>query len=99
MIYRFHPEARQEAIAATQRYKDIDVNLGKDFRTEVDKAISRATSNPQAWPQTVPGIRKCLTNRFPYSLLYHYRREEQEVFIVAVAHTRRKPGYWKQRLS
>ncbi len=54
MKYRFHPEARNEAIAATRHYKDIDAKLGKIFRKEIDKAISSAMNNPAAWQKISP---------------------------------------------
>jgi hypothetical protein len=33
---------------------------------------------------------------FPFSLVYHLRGDEVEV--LAVAHGRRRPGYWRSRL-
>ncbi len=37
-----------------------------------------------------------LTNRFPFAIIYIER--DQEFFVIAVAHTSRKPDYWKDRL-
>lgn len=99
MNYRFHPKARKEVITATRYYSDIDANLGMDFRKEIEKAISSAMNHPEAWHKITSRIRRCLTNRFPYSLLYAYREKEREIFIVAVMHQRQKPGYWKSRIS
>ncbi len=97
MNYRFHPEARKEIISATRHYNNIDINLGRDFRKEIDKAISRVMNHPEAWQKITSRVRRCLTNRFPYSLLYAYSERGQEIFIVAVMHQHQKPGYWKSR--
>ena len=97
MNYTFHPEAREEVKEATHHYKDIASRLGILFRKEIDKAISNAMNHPEAWQEIAPGVRRCLTNRFPYSVLYNYREKEESIFIVAVMNNHRKPGYWKQR--
>lgn len=97
MNYIFHPEARQEVQKATHYYKDIDTRLGILFRKEIDKAISNAMNHPKAWQKIAPGVRRCLTNRFPYSVLYNYREKEQAILIIAVMSNHRKPRYWKQR--
>jgi plasmid stabilization system protein ParE len=43
------------------------------------------------------GYWRVLTNRFPYAVIYVER--DEDVFIVAVAHTSQRPGYWKNRLA
>lgn len=97
MTYKFHPKARQEVISATSHYSDIDSGLGIDFRKEIDQTVSSAMDHPEAWQKITTRVRRCITNRFPYSLLYTYRKNEQEIFIVAVMHQHQRPGYWKSR--
>jgi plasmid stabilization system protein ParE len=41
-------------------------------------------------------LRRLLVPRFPYGLLY--RVEDERIFIVAVAHFSRRPGYWRSRI-
>jgi hypothetical protein len=41
--------------------------------------------------------RKCITNRFPFVVIYQVKKDE--IFIAAIANLSRKPGYWKERLS
>lgn len=97
MNYSFLPEAKKEFDKSTIYYGDIRPELGEDFFEEILSAIYRAMAQPQAWPEIDTGIRRCLTNRFPYSVLYHFLEKQQELLIVAVMHNRRKPGYWKSR--
>jgi len=49
------------------------------------------------WPGLEDDIRRCLTNRFPYGVLYSI--EANEIFILAVMHMHRDPDYWKHRIG
>ena len=42
-------------------------------------------------------IRRCLTNRFPYGIIYY--EKDDEIIILAVMQLNRKPDYWKDRQS
>lgn len=95
MNYAFHPEAEVEFHAAIGYYEERREGLGFDFSIEVHTAIQRICEYPQAWPVLEGGIRRCLTNRFPYGIVYS--EERGEVFILAVMHLHREPGYWKGR--
>lgn len=59
-------------------------------------AIDRVIDFPNSWPQYSYRPRRCLCNRFPFSVIY--RHTDTELTIYAVAHQKRKPGYWKNRL-
>ena len=49
------------------------------------------------WPVIEAELRRRLVRRFPFGILY--RIEPEEIVIVAVAHLRRKPGYWRERIK
>jgi toxin ParE1/3/4 len=51
---------------------------------------------PSPWTELEPGIRRVLTQRFPYGVLYP--SEDSGAFILAVMHLSREPGYWKDWL-
>ncbi|MBM3462310.1 MAG: hypothetical protein FJX76_09435 [Armatimonadetes bacterium] len=55
------------------------------------------TANPHAAPTVGRAVRSKRVKRFPYSLLHSV--ENDGVVIVAVAHHRRRPGYWSARLQ
>lgn len=50
-----------------------------------------------AWPVYEEEYRRYLLNHFPYGLIY--RIDSELIFIIAVTHLQRKPGYWKTRES
>ncbi len=95
MIFSFHPEAAEEFNAAIEYYEACTVGLGFDFASEIYSAIDKAVSFPEAWPTLEGDIRRCLTNRFPYGVLYSV--EEEGILILAVMHLRRDPDYWRHR--
>ncbi len=97
MTFSFQPEAESEFVAAQDFYDEREFGLGKDFLEEVHETIGRIVSFPNSWPRSSHRTRRCLCNRFPYSVIY--RHTETELTIYAVAHQKRKPGYWRNRLS
>ena len=91
----FHPEAIAEARAAYQWYAERDLSAANAFIAELDHATNQVQSNPERWPVHLHGTRKYLFRRFPYGVVY--RVTETAIQVLAVAHGRRRPGYWKAR--
>ncbi len=96
MKYVFHPEALIEFSEATIYYSEKSSKLGLAFYTEVENTIHRIIENPKLFRIIEEDIRRCLTRRFPYGILYTI--EEDYILIVAVMHGSRKPSYWKHRV-
>ncbi|HED00598.1 MAG TPA: type II toxin-antitoxin system RelE/ParE family toxin [Proteobacteria bacterium] len=69
--------------------------LGRQFKEEVKKAISRIIAYPQAWSIERGEVRKCLLHRFPYKIMYSL--EKDHILIIAIAHQHRMPHYWVDR--
>jgi hypothetical protein len=94
---RLHREAGEELDAATAWYEEQEAGLGGDLLIEVDRAIAAIAASPAAWPlvRRKTGLRRFLLARFPYALLYEHL--DDELRILAVAHTRRRPGYGRRR--
>jgi plasmid stabilization system protein ParE len=90
-----HPEAIAEARAAYLWYAERNPVAGNAFMAALDQAVSRILESPERWPAHLHATRKFLLRRFPYSVIY--RPTATTVQIVAVAHGRRRPGYWKSR--
>jgi len=95
MTYAFHPEAEAEFLAVIGFYETREPGLGQDFAIEVYEAIQRILSFPTAWPVLGGDVRRCLTKRFPFGILYTV--ESSGVFLLAVMHLRRAPDYWRER--
>lgn len=92
----FHPEAQDEFIAAAQFYKRQTEGLGLDFITTVQHAYERLLESPTSGPAFGRRLRRLLVPKFPYGLLY--RVEPERIYIIAVMHLHRRPGYWRSRL-
>jgi len=53
--------------------------------------------NPGLAPEIDSGIRRLVLAKFPFSLIYEV--DGEVILIVAVAHLRRRPQYWSERLK
>lgn len=92
----FHRLAAQEYRNARVWYERRREGLGFDFRAEVDRAVERIRAKPDRWPTFRDRFRRVRLRRFPYALYYHFS-DSDLVLILAVAHSRRRPGYWLRR--
>jgi toxin ParE1/3/4 len=92
-----HPHAVAEAQAAAQWYRERNRSAAQAFLAELDLAIKKIGENPEIWPPYVAGTRHFVLQRFPFSVIY--RLVPNRVEVVAIAHGRRKPGYWKERIA
>ncbi|MBI4616992.1 MAG: type II toxin-antitoxin system RelE/ParE family toxin [Planctomycetes bacterium] len=95
MTFCFHPEAQAEFYEALAYYEECEPGLGCDFALEVHSTIRSIVAHPWAWPTLEDEVRRCLTRRFPYGVLYSI--ESDGIFILAVMHLHRSPDYWKHR--
>jgi plasmid stabilization system protein ParE len=93
--YSFHPEAEAELTDASLFYESRMPGLGKSFEAEVRRTILLLREFPDAGSPIGPSRRRVLVARFPYSVVY--RRDPDAVVIVAIAHQRRRPSYWRLR--
>lgn len=93
--YSFHPEADAELEDASLFYESRMPGLGKSFSAEVERTITLIREFPDSGSPVGPNRRRVLVARFPYSVVY--RRDPHSVVIVAVAHQRRRPSYWRLR--
>jgi hypothetical protein len=91
----FHPSAREELDASADFYEARLSGLGLRFLVAVEEAARRITESPDAGIPMPGGFRKRLVAGFPFSIIY--RAWEEEVYLVAIAHQHRRPGYWRRR--
>jgi len=97
MKYVFHPAALTEYGEAVEFYAQRRVELAQAFINAVEDAIFRIVESPSRWALIDEDIRRCLTRKFPYGILYTI--EDDYILIVAVMHCSRVPGYWKKRIT
>lgn len=91
----FHPEARAEANESVEFYQTRLDGLGLRFLAAMEAATERVSANPEAGAPLAGGFRKRIVPGFPFNLIY--RVWEDYIYLVAVAHHRRRPGYWRDR--
>jgi plasmid stabilization system protein ParE len=91
----FHLQAEAEMLDAAAYYEERATGLGSDFLNDVERGAHRIQHFPYSWVTYEGEYRRYLLQRFPYGLIY--RVASEKIYIVAVAHLRRRPGYWKTR--
>lgn len=96
MKSRFHEAADTELTEAVAYYDAKAPGLGDRFLADVKAAARYIEQYPEIAPVIDEGVRAKVLARFPYSLMYVV--EARELYIVAVAHQSRRPGYWADRL-
>jgi toxin ParE1/3/4 len=94
--YRLHPEALLEIEAAHDWYLQRSMDASVEFLVEISAALEAIPQAPSRWPKFLHGTRRFLLDRFPFSIIY--LDDPDFVSFVAVAHSRRRPGYWMTRL-
>lgn len=93
----FDPDAQSEFLAAVQYYEDCQYGLGHRFRLVVESAIQNIAEAPFRYRILKPPFRRYLLPKFPYSIMYSI--EPDHIRVIAVAHNKRKHGYWSNRTS
>ena len=94
---RLHTEASAEYDAAFDWYLQRSLDAALRFDAEVDRAFTQIAQAPHRWPVGPFGTRKFLRQQFPFFWFYR-ELVTGDIQIVAVAHTSRRPEYWKRRL-
>jgi toxin ParE1/3/4 len=90
--------ALEEILEAEFYFETQREGLGEVFREELNAVVDILLEFPESGRIiNKKGIRKQLLSRFPYAIIYVL--DEDILLILAVAHTSRKPNYWKDRWS
>jgi toxin ParE1/3/4 len=93
---RYHDEASAELLATVARYDLQREGLGAQFNAAVEHGLEAIRRSPTAFSlHDGVAIRRYVLRRFPYLILYQEFKDH--IWILAVAHQRRDPDYWKSR--
>jgi plasmid stabilization system protein ParE len=76
-------------------YAERSAIAAEAFRAEVFETIELLSTNALMWPKGTDGTRQCLLHHFPYTVVYSIKNNI--VTVLAIAHQRRQPGYWRER--
>ena len=86
------PIAEREVEVAARWYEAREVGLGQAFIDELLRCLDLIEAEPETFPFLREPYRRRLLDRFPYAVIY--KVTAQRVYVRAVAHGRRRPGYW-----
>jgi toxin ParE1/3/4 len=91
-----HPSVVDELNEAAKFYADrADQALGLAFIAEFERALNLLSVSPELGANWRGTARRFSLRRFPYNLVYQFKPDE--IRIIALAHQRRQPSYWKSR--
>lgn len=97
MRLRFAAAARRELNEAALWLELQESGLGGRFLLEVAQAQRLILDFPHAWHPMGAALRRCHLKRFRYGLIYRIKGDVVE--IIAVAHDRQRPEYWRNRID
>jgi plasmid stabilization system protein ParE len=92
----WHPLAKRELFEGADFYQARAEGLDEAFLTSVESAVGRLRRHPRSGEIVLASIRRLSVPRFPYSVIYQV--EDDRVFILAIAHEKRRPRYWARRV-
>jgi toxin ParE1/3/4 len=93
---RFHPLALRELHSAAHWHDRERPGAGKRLLDEVTRFIGRIITAPDQGSPYLYGTRRFILHRFPYSSVYV--AVDRPAHLIAIAHHKRRPGYWRRRL-
>jgi toxin ParE1/3/4 len=93
----FHPDADAEIIDAAQYYEVNIPALGSEFIEEIERSLNQIKIFPESSQRIGRRARRKPLWRFPYNLIYAVYSDR--IRIVACAHQKRRPFYWRKRLK
>jgi len=93
---RIQSHAQGEINQAFDWYFERSPAAADAFLTEIDSSLSQIVDQPQLYPEFTKNTRKRVLSRFPYSVIF--QEQADVILVVAVAHAKRRPGYWQGRI-
>jgi len=95
--HAFHPEAAEEYARAAEYYAQAQPELGQRFFEEIERLISEIIHDPKRFRHFEPPAQRHFSSLFPYAIIYV--EQSDRIWILSVMHLKRRPGYWKKRIS
>jgi plasmid stabilization system protein ParE len=91
----FHPGASEDYAAAFTWYYTRGTALASDFEREIERGTRLISQTRLRWPKFDGQRRRFVVRKFPYAIIYEV--PSKDVVILAVAHGKRRPNYWRER--
>ena len=94
---RYLAEARREVDDALQWYLARSRQAAEAFLRELEHAAVLIAESLGVWPRYEGESRRYVLRRFPFDIIY--RESGRTIEVIALAHHKRKPGYWHRRTA
>ena len=91
----FHPEATAELEASIEWYAERSESAAQNLCLAVDAALTSIEAHPERFAKVDARHHACSVKKFPFQIVY--RHDQDRIHVVAVAHAKRRPGYWRDR--
>jgi plasmid stabilization system protein ParE len=95
--FLLHPEADAEFAEAVRYYSEVSPELGVRFYREMERLLREVCAGPERFWKFAPPARRHFSRDFPYAVVY--LEKPDHLWIVAIMHMKRRPGYWRERLG
>jgi plasmid stabilization system protein ParE len=95
-IIDFTEEARDDYDQSFDWYAGRSAKAAVRFATVIEAAFDAIVAKPDEFPRTGRGCQYCSLKRFPFRIVFY--QDLNRIVIVAIAHAKRRPGYWFRRL-
>jgi plasmid stabilization system protein ParE len=95
--FEYHPEAEAELDASLDWHAENRPDSARGLQESIEKAVAQAMQFPASGLPYLFATRRILLTSYPYNVVYRARDEILQ--IIAIAHTSRRPGYWRDRLE
>ncbi len=92
-----HPDAIREIETAALFYEQSRSGLGREFLAATENAFVDIKRYPRLWRKFAGRFQRYLVQRFPFAVIY--TMESDIIYVIAVIHLKRDPGYWRDRIK
>ncbi len=101
-VISLHPDARQELREAVREYEEERIGLGAKLFAQVERRLVQASHFPVSGAPILGfddkyDVRRFVVLGFSFILVTAVVKDQR--LVVAFAHTRRSPGYWRSRIE
>lgn len=76
-------------------YGERSIGAAIGFASAVDDAMDRILADPGRFPKIQGDCAYCPLKRYPFRVVF--RDEPGRLVVIAIAHAKRRPGYWHDR--
>ena len=91
----FHPAATEELEMSAAWYAQRSLDAARGFAIEVDAALKKVQCDPLRFPHIDHRHQACGIERYPFQIVF--RHDGAKIYVVAIAHAKRRPNYWSER--